>query len=376
MRELVNDGRTVVMATHDLEYLDRCDRVLVLGPGGRMAFYGPSEEGLRHFGQTRWVEVYRAFGAEPERDWADEFRRSPCYQQYVAPGLTRPAPQAGRSAAAPPPAPRGRLTQLAILCRRSGALITADRGFLIWLLLLLVMLGALIRLCAGAPGLRGPANASAEITLLMLVIIAAVTSVVSSVRGLIEERDRYRRERMAGLSAGIYLLSKVAVLGVVAVIQAALLVLVGLASARMPSHGALLAVPLAELILDVAVFSVTSMALGLLVSAFAGSQDLALLVGILLAIGQVMLTGAVLPLGSGLKVVGFVIPARWGFAAVAATTNLNGIQPHGGITDPFWAHRPSAWLLTIGVQLAMTAVFVLVAWWRLIQISPGRTRRR
>jgi ABC-type multidrug transport system ATPase subunit len=376
MRELVNDGRTVVMVTHDLEYLDRCDCVLVLGPGGKMAFYGPSEEGLRYFGQTRWVEVYRAFGAEPERDWADEFQRSPCYQQYVAPGLTGQVPQAGRGAAEPPPAPRSRLTQLAILCRRSGTLIAANRSFLIWLLLMPVGLGALIRLSAGAAGLRGPANASAETTLLFLVIIAAVTSVVSSVRGLIEERDMYRRERMAGLSAGTYLLSKVVVLGFVAVIQAALLVLVGLAGARMPSHGALLAVPLAELILDVAVFSVTSMALGLLVSAFAGSQDLALLVGILLAIGQVMLTGAVLPLGSRLKVVGIVIPARWGFAAVAATANLNAIQPRGDIMDPFWAHTPPAWLRAIGVQLVMTAVFALVAWWRLIQISPGHARRR
>ena len=377
MRELVNDGRTVVMATHDLEYLDRCDRVLVLGPGGRMAFYGPSEEGLRHFGQTRWVEVYRAFGAEPERDWADEFQRSPCYQQYVASGLTGLVPRVGRGVAEPPPAPRSRLTQLAILCRRSGTLIAANRGFLVSLVLLPVVLGALIRLCAGAPGLGGPVNARAETTLLMLVIIAAVTGVVFSVRALIEERDMYRRERMAGLSAGTYLLSKVVILGLVAVIQAALLVLVGLAGARMPSHGALLAVPLAELIVDVAVFSVTSMALGLLVSAFAGSQDLALLVGILLAIGQVMLTGAVLPLGSRLaKAVGIVIPARWGFAAVAATTNLNAIQPRGGITDPFWAHTPSAWLRAIGALLAMTAVFALVAWRRLVQISPGRTRRR
>jgi ABC-type multidrug transport system ATPase subunit len=377
MRELVNDGRTVVMVTHDLEYLDRCDRVLVLGPGGKMAFYGPSEEGLHYFGQTRWVEVYRAFGAEAERDWADEFQRSPCYEQYVAPGLTRPAVLTGGGVAEPSPAPRSRLAQLAILCRRSGTLIAANRSVLIWLLLMPVGLGALIRLCAGAPGLRGPDNARAETTLLFLVIIAAVTSVVTSVRGLIEEREMYRRERMAGLSAGTYLLSKVVVLGFVAVIQAALLVLVGLAGARMPSHGALLAVPLAELALDVAVFSVTSMALGLLVSAFAGSQDLALLVGILLAIGQVMLTGVVLPLGSWLaKAVGIVIPARWGFAAVASTANLNAIQPRGGIMDPFWAHTPPAWLRAIGVQLVMTAVFALVAWWRLIQISPGRTRRR
>ena len=243
MRELVNDGRTVVMVTHDLEYLDKCDRVLVLGPGGRMAFYGPSEEGLGYFGRTRWVEVYRAFGAEPERDWAGEFQRSSCYQQYVAPGLTGPVPQAGRGVAEPPPAPRSRLTQLAILCRRSGTLIAVDRGFLLTLIGMPVVFGILIRLCAGAPGLRGPANARAETTLLMLVIIAAVTGVISSVRALIEERDIYRRERMAGLSARAYLLSKVVVLGLVAVVQAALLVLVGLAwrpaaeSGRIPDGG-------------------------------------------------------------------------------------------------------------------------------------------
>ena len=104
--------------------------------------------------------------------------------------------------------------------------------------------------------------------------------------------------------ARAYLLSEVVVLGLVAVVQAALLVLVGLAGVWMPSQGAFLtAAPLAELMLDVAVFSVTSMALGLVVSAFARSQDLALLMGILLAIGQVMLTGAVLQLGSVLKVI-------------------------------------------------------------------------
>ena len=180
-------------------------------------------------------------------------------------------------------------------------------------------------------------------------------------------------------SACAYPLSKVVVLGLVAVVQAALLVLVGLAGVRMPSQGAFLtAAPLAELMLDVAVFSVTSMALGLVVSAFARSQDLALLMGILLAIGQVMLTGAVLQLGSVLKVIADVFPARWGFAAAAATTNLNTIQPQGGggITDPFWAHTSPAWLRAVGVQLVMTAVFALVAWRRLVQTSPGRTRRR
>ena len=131
MRDLANEGRTIIMVTHDLEYLDKCDRVLVLLPGGKMAFYGPSDEGLRYFGKTRWADVYRAFRAEPDRGWAGEFRRSSCYQQYVASGLTGQVAQSARSAAKPPPAPRSRPAQLVILCRRYVALIAADRGFLI-----------------------------------------------------------------------------------------------------------------------------------------------------------------------------------------------------------------------------------------------------
>ena len=133
MRDLARDGRTVVMVTHDLEYLDKCDRVLVLVPGGRMAFYGPSADGLRYFGKERWVEVYRAFRSEPERDWAGEFRRSPYYQQYVAQGLSSEVPESARAVSRPPAAPRSRLAQLAILCRRYSTLIAADRSLLLWL---------------------------------------------------------------------------------------------------------------------------------------------------------------------------------------------------------------------------------------------------
>jgi len=130
MRELAKTGRTVIMVTHDLEYLDKCDRVLVLMPGGRMAFYGPSDEGLRYFGKMRWAEVHRAFRQQPERDWAGEFRRSSCYQNYVATGLTGQTPESVRRVPEPPSAPRSRLAQLTILCRRYATLIAADRFFL------------------------------------------------------------------------------------------------------------------------------------------------------------------------------------------------------------------------------------------------------
>ena len=46
MRDLAHDGRTVIVVTHSVANLDTCDRLLVLVPGGRIAYYGPPDEGL------------------------------------------------------------------------------------------------------------------------------------------------------------------------------------------------------------------------------------------------------------------------------------------------------------------------------------------
>jgi len=203
MRELAKTGRTVIMVTHDLEYLDKCDRVLVLMPGGRMAFYGPSDEGLRYFGKMRWAEVHRAFRQQPERDWAGRVQAIVLLPELRRHGTDRP------DAGVRPPRPRAALGT-AKPTRPADHPVPAlrhahrRRPFLPLLLLAVpIVLGFLIRASAGGPGLRGP---GAETTLLLLVIIAAFTGGFTSVQELIKEREMCRRERTAGLSAGAYLL--------------------------------------------------------------------------------------------------------------------------------------------------------------------------
>jgi len=165
------------------------------------------------------------------------------------------------------------------------------------------------------------------------------------------------------------------VLGLIAALQAALLVLIGLVGEPL-ARGAFLSIALVELMLGVAVLAVTSMALGLVVSACVRSSETTLTVLVLLSIGQVMLSGAVLPLGSGPKQwVSYVAPAQWGFAGTASTVNLKTLLPPHSSTETIWAHTPSAWLLAVGMQVALAGVFAFIAWWRLIQISPGRSRR-
>ena len=386
MRDLAHDGRTVVVVTHSVDNLDTCDRLLVLVPGGKIAYYGAPEEGLAYFGKARWAEVFQAFEAEPGRDWAAEFGRSRERARYViGPALQHPppAPRPGgptRPLPARPPRRRGSIRQLSTLARRYLRVIGADRGYLMFTALLPVILGSLIRIVPSPEGLAGGAgtNGDAEELLLVLVISACLAGTANSVRELVKERAIYEREWAAGVLAGTYLASKVLVLGVISVIQALLVVGIGLGGRRLPPSGAFLAtLPFAELLLAVAVLSFVSMCLGLLVSSLVSTSEKAMPVLVLVTMVQVVLSGAVFPLAgmAGLSQLSWLSPSRWGMGALASTTRLNILNPvMGNKPDPLWQHTPHIWLMDMGLQIALGLVFILVAWRRLGRLSPGQRK--
>ena len=388
MSELAHDGRTVIVVTHSVANLNLCDRLLVLVPGGKIAFFGPPADGLRHFGKPGWAEVFQAFDTELGRDWAGEFRRSPYYQRFIAAEMAGPAAGPSRPSAldpAPPPA-RNRLSQLSTLCRRYLSVIASDRVYLGMLAATPILLGLLIKVVPSPQGLTGTGNADAMSLLLVLTVGACLAGAANAVRELVKERTIYTRERAAGLSAGSYFLSKVLILGVISIIQAAAMIAIGLTSRPLPAHGAVLAhLPLLELLIAVAGLSIASMTLGLLISAVVNSSDKTLPVLVVLVMAQVVLSGGVFSLHgkAGIGQLSWLSPSRWGFAATASTANLNvigqlpgasaasgaGVQP-----DPLWNHTTSTWLTDIGILAALALGFALLTWWRLAKTGPAKRR--
>ena len=279
LRGLADDGRTVIVVTHDVAHLDLCDRVLMLVPlldadgkvvaGGRVAYFGPPDEGLQFFGKRDWAGVYEAFDQETARDWGAEFAGSQYHTDYVTTGLTPREPQQARRAPEPAPLPRSRVGQLSTLARRYLSVIASDRLYLGFTVLLPLILGLLVRSMPDALGLTGAprSNGNAEAVLLILAVAACLNGAASSVRELVKERPIYTRERAAGLSAGAYLWSKLIVLGAISVVQAAVLVAIGLAGRPMPPHGVVLGSALAEILLAIALLALASMAIGLFISA-------------------------------------------------------------------------------------------------------------
>ena len=70
LRDLADDGRTVLVVTHSVPSLAICDRLLVLAPGGRIAYFGPPKEALRLLRLRRMGGGFQAFDKYPDRDWA------------------------------------------------------------------------------------------------------------------------------------------------------------------------------------------------------------------------------------------------------------------------------------------------------------------
>ena len=166
-------------------------------------------------------------------------------------------------------------------------------------------------------------------------------------------------------------------LGVISVVQALIVAVIGLAFRPLPPTGSLLThLPFVELLIGVAVFAIASMTLGLAASSLVKTINQATPFLVLIIFIQIMLSGGVFSVsGAGINQISWLIPGRWGYAAVASTTNLNNLLPKGSPTiNSLWDHTASTWLTDIGGMVVLSIVFVLIAWWRLNRLSPGRRK--
>jgi len=371
LRDLARGGRTIVVVTHAVQSLNLCDRVLVLAPGGRVAFYGPPAAALTYFGRTDFVDVFTDIEAGRDTAWDQRFWSTPEYATFVAQPL-RSLP-AAPSTVEPPRTtlrpPRDWPRQAWILTRRYFDTIVADRRNLAFLLLQAPVLALIMLLAIGSgtfvPAAHRSSPSLAQTAVTILVLVMTMTGLLNSIREIVKEAPTYRRERFVGLSIPAYVLSKLAVLGPFTVIQAIIIVLLGFASQTGPSKLAL--------IVDASCAGLAAMALGLMVSAMMRSTDKAISVLILVLVAQLVMAMPILDIAHKpvLGEISWLSSARWGVDAVGSTVNLNVIQPMGlPGSHPEWDSGFWPWSGEILVLLVLTVACVAAAAWLLRRHDP------
>ncbi|WP_254812854.1 ABC transporter ATP-binding protein/permease [Streptomyces cavourensis] len=369
LRSLADDGRTVLVVTHSVAELAICDKLLVMAPGGAVAYFGPPEEALNFFGYSSWADVFSAFENYRDYDWAGRWRGSQHYQMYAADidsvaaqSVHMPPPQQMR-----PPKPQSWGTQLWTLVRRYTSVIASDKAFLGLMVALPAVIGVLAAVIPADFGLAPPTpptpfNGKAGMILLILAVGICLAGSASSVRELIKERVIYERERATGLSRSAYLTSKVIVLGVITAFQSVILCGICFAVRELPEEG-LFMPPAVEICISIVALGFTSMMFGLMISAMVKTSEMTMPLLVMFAIVQLVFTGVLFQVYGtpGLEQLTWLMPSRWGVAAAGTTLDLANLMPpwdpkNPTDLDPLWEATATQWGINIFVLLVLGAV--------------------
>ncbi|MGI9164765.1 MAG: ATP-binding cassette domain-containing protein [Mycobacterium sp.] len=358
LRDLADAGRVVLVVTHSLTYLDVCDQVLLLAPGGKTAFCGPPSQIGAAMGTTNWADIFSTVAGDPQR----------ANDRYLAlTGPQPPPPPIEEPSEIGEPVHTSLRRQFSTIVRRQTRLIISDRGYFIFLALLPFIMGVLSLAVPGTTGFGVPdpmgdaPNEPGQI-LVLLNVGAIFMGTALTIRDLIGERPIFRREQAVGLSTTAYLLAKVCVYTVFAVAQSAIVTAIVLWGKGGPTQGAVaLGKPGLELFVDIAAACVASANLGLLLSALAKSNEQIMPLLVVAIMSQLVFSGGMIPVTNRLVLdqLSWITPARWGFAASASTVDLTTLVP-GPLTpkDHWWEHRASVWWFDMAMLAGLSAGYL------------------
>jgi ABC transport system ATP-binding/permease protein len=365
LRQLADAGRVVLVVTHSVSYLDVCDQLLLVAPGGKTAFLGPPSQIGGAMGTSNWADIFAKVGADP--DEANRRFLAENKQPTAAPSQDSPA-DLGE------PVHTDVLRQFSTVARRQIRLVISDRGYTVFLALLPFLIGVLTLTVRGKSGYGmsdplGNNPAQPDQILVMLNVGAVFMGTALTIRDLIGERPIFRREQAVGLSTAAYMGAKIVVFSIFAIVQAAIATAISVIGWGKPLSGpVLLGDVRLELFVTVAATCVASALLGMAMSALANSQDQIMPMLVVSIMSQLVFSGGMIWVTNRMVLdqLSWVTPARWGFAASASTIDAHRLIP--GPTDPkdqHWDHKASAWLFDMAMLAVLCVAYSTIVWWRI-----------
>ena len=387
-----DSGRTVVVVTHNETHIDRADKVLILAAGGKPVYYGPPSHVLPYF-QERLAEIAargelmlnppRGTLADPAviNGYADVYalmrNHTPSLRAHLeatVPSTRRgqssqPRPVGQQGPTEPPPRPLAR--QISTLVRRQLRIVLADPSYLGFMLILPVIMGLLTKVIEGKTGFALPdppkPSGQARMLLVVMVISAIFAGMSATIRDLVKERDIFLREAAVGLRPGAYMGSKTVMLALVVTVQTSLMVGIALLLNDAPSEAAALGGASLELYVDCWLSGFVAGILGLAVSALVSTSEQVMPVLVVTIMTQLVFSGGFVTVTGRavLDQISWLMPARWGYALVASTVDMNWMT-RSTSPDALWNHSAGQWwwdalvLLVLGAIAAAACLRVLV----------------
>jgi len=357
LKHLAATGKTVVMVTHTVQNIDLCDEVICMGKGGRLCFAGTPSQALQFFGKQRMTDVYDELNERSEI-WAKRYKE---YRSLEKDG------KAGGKGKSPKEKQRstGAFRQFSVMTRRYSEMLVNDKGRLILLLAMPVVLALLVCLAFEADGNLGnlltriirkwakgvtskkstfPFLRTEDTMKMMFTFSCAVfwTGIFNSIQEISKERPIFQRERFSGVGVVPYIFSKIIPLSLLCLIQSAVMTAIlsfmtnttatfygnlkesGAIAMSMRSDGLILGSGMMwlETLLTTFLCAMSAMSMGLLISTLV-SNDIALVLCPICLMPQILFSGIVVDLSGIAGTLSNIISCKWSCAAYLISARVN-----------------------------------------------------
>jgi ABC transport system ATP-binding/permease protein len=356
-RQVADSGKTVVCITHNLANVETtCHLVVILTEGGRLAFVGTPEEAKSYFGVTRLGDVYHQLAERKPEEWQETFHSSPFFVRYILELMSvepesenqprEEREQDGQPAVNP-------FRQTWILIRRYLAVWQGDRQALLAMLGQSLLVAILLGIVFGRlDAIEDPLERNRwTINLLFLLNVSCFWfGCNNAAKELVKERVIRQRERDFNLRIDSYFASKSFVLVLIAWIQ--VLLLFGIIRLWCNPAGSALGQGVV-----LAALAAAGTMLGLLISALARTEEVAVALVPIAIIPQIILAGVIAPLHRlGKLLADGLITARW------AARALEALLPEGTLVQGEQvSYRWQVAMVTVHV-LVFAAATLVVLW--------------
>lgn len=363
-------NKTIIMVTHTTANLHLCDKIIFMGPGGRLCFCGNVEEAKEFYQTDDLVNIYNMIAEAPE---ACERKYRNFRQQKKNPnteGGGKPIPVKRPKSA--------RFQQFLVLARRYGELMFHDTQRLLVLLLQPCLIAALLYVVADKDIFK--IYESTKSMLFALSCSGIWIGLFNSIQEICKERTIVKREYMANLRLPGYVMSKFVFQLALGGIQAAALTMIFLGLIGKKRAGIFFDNFTMEMFLTVWLTVLAAIALGFVLSAMVRSGDKAMAAAPFVLIIQLLFSGILFQLKGAGKLISYFTVSRWSVEALGSIAKLNQLDLKLQKDYPMLEHEAEAFFKAAkghvvqcwGILLLMTVICLLVSMISLRRIAKDR----
>jgi ABC transport system ATP-binding/permease protein len=365
LKQLADRGSAVAIVTHATENITMCDRVLYLGRGGKMCFYGTPSECLNYFNCDNFTDVYRQLEDEQKiKTYSTFYRNSSFYQNHVTARLQTP-----QNLQYPETIVRNGWRQWRILSHRDGILLSRDRINLIVALVTAPIGIWLLKIALGENqpfvGSYGQNPNGAIQATLVFASACLWVGLAASLPQIVKEIPIYKRERMVGLKVRPYLGAKLFSLGLLAIVQSAIVAHVIPKLFTAPDSPLMPWEPGLAIVSGFTILA--SLSLGLCISTIAQSPAQANTALPLLLIPQIVFSGTLFKLDGAAKLLSSLTITKWSIVGFSSLSDINSLVlrlsgqelafPFGSMYDKSWENFG----MSLFALILQTSVYLAIA---------------